>query len=324
MAWRMRYLVTGGSGFIGSHLVEYLLAQGDQVTVVDIVHRPTKAMFVAGSVTDESLMDALIEKHDAVFHLASVVGFANVLRSTKRTILTSTIGSGEVFHIAAKHRKRTLFTSTSAVYGRWANGGAPVKESEDVVLGPTSTASWSYAYAKATDEALAFAYAREERLPVIVCRVFNTVGPRQSAEAGFVLPRFVRQAVQDQPLTVHKPGTQTRTFCHVKDTVAALARLMECDAAPGQLVNVGGNQTASILELADMVCDLSESSSRIAIVEPPYVGYDNVTDRAPDLTKLRGLINFAPQYRLGDMISDTIEECEQSGTAVLGEGGQAA
>lgn len=315
----MRYLITGGAGFIGSHLAEHLISRGDQVTSLDDAvrhHRVPGVYYVRASVTEEKVVRPLVEHHDAVFHLASIVGFANVMAKPKLTILTSTVGSAVLFAIAAKFKKRVLFTSTSAVYGRATDGGIPACETDDVRLGPTTTASWCYAYAKAVDECLAFTYATTDHLPVIVCRLFNTVGPRQSAEAGFVLPRFVRQALNGVPLTVHAPGTQTRTFCHVKDTTRALSDLMECDSAVGHLVNVGGTETVSMAALAERVVAVTESHAQPRLVEHPYgPGYDNVVDRKPDLTKLRGLISYTPTWYLDDMIHDTALHLEDAAAA---------
>lgn len=303
----MRYLITGGAGFIGSHLAEYLIDQGDQVTSLDIAathYRVPGVYYVHGNVMDEKLIRAVVPRHDAVFHLASVCGFATVMREPVRTIQSGTLGAAWVFAVAAEHQKRVLFTSTSAVYGR--NGASYAKETDDAHLGSTGTVSWSYAYTKALNECLAFSYATEDHLPVIVCRLFNTVGPRQSAEAGFVLPRFVRQALAGEPLTVHKPGSQARTFCHVKDTVGALAGLMECDDAVGQLVNVGGIERVSMERLAERVVEVTHSPSVIRLVDQPYgPGYDNVTDRSPDLTKLQSLTGYTPHYGLDKMIRDT-------------------
>jgi len=308
----VRYLLTGGAGFIGSHLAEQLVTLGDQVTVLDL-NRPTYsvtgATYVQGDIMDEELLEPLIKTHDATFHLAAVVGFANVMREPTRTIQTSSMGTSEVLYFAHKYEKRVLFTSTSAVYGKTSNGGYPVREDDPCLFGPTSTRSWSYAYAKAADECLALAYHQEYQLPVIVARLFNTVGPRQSAEAGFVLPRFVDQAVRGDALTVHSPGSQTRTFCHVKDTARGLADLMECDKALGEIVNIGGCDTISMWDLAYRVIDLTESPSQVLLTDSGYgPGYDNVMDRTPNLTKARDLIRYRPQYGLDEMIHDAVAE----------------
>jgi len=306
----MRYLITGGAGFIGSHLAETLITRGDQVTILD-TRRPivkTGALVIQGDVQDPELIEPLVKSHDATFHLAAVVGFKNVLDDPFGTISTSLYGTADVLHYARKHGRRVLYTSTSAVYGKTVNGGQPVRESDPCLLGPTTTPSWSYAYAKAADECLALAYHRQHATPVIIARVFNTVGPRQSAEAGFVLPRFVQQAIRGEPLTVHSPGDQTRTFCHVKDTARGLAELMECDDALGEVVNTGGTETISMWDLAEKVIDLTESRSPSELREAPYVGYDNVTDRKPCLDKAWDLIRYLPRYGLDGMIHDVVQE----------------
>ena len=305
----MRYLITGGSGFIGSHLATALLRQGDQVTVLD--PRPGTvrgAVYVPGSVCNANVVGSLVAHHDAVFHLASVVGFAHLLQSPKKALLTMTLGTAEVLFWCAHYQKRVLLTSSSCVYGRATNGDTPVQETDDGILGPTSTPSWTYAYGKAADECLALAYHREDRLPVVVARLFNVVGPGQSAEAGFVLPRFVQRALRGDPLEVHRPGTQTRTFGHVFDIVAALSRLMVCEHAVGEVVNVGGTVTTSIAELARVVVEHTGSRSPIVVTDAPYAGYDNVLDRRPDLTKLRALIDYVPQHELHHMVSDVIAD----------------
>lgn len=308
----LRWLITGGAGFIGSHLAETLIARGDTVTVLD-KERPlysvTGATYVEGDVMDPDVIEPLIQHHDATFHLAAIVGFANVMRDPLSTVTTSLYGTAEVLHFSHVYDKRVLLTSTSAVYGKTVNGGDAVREDEACLFGPTSTRSWCYAYAKAADECLALAYHAMHDTPVIIARVFNTVGPRQSADAGFVLPRFVRQAVRGEPLSVHTPGTQTRTFCHVRDTAEGLARLMECDKALGEVVNIGGTETISMLDLAHRVVGLSESASRVVMVDQPYgPGYDNVTDRKPDIGKAHRLFGYRPKYDLDTMIADAIED----------------
>lgn len=308
----MRYLILGGSGFIGSHLARHLLAQGEQVTTLDPKPSPVRGTFhIYGSAANPALMEALIPRHDAVFHLAAVVGFARVMPHLVQTITSTTTCAETVFSLCARFKTRVLFTSTSAVYGRGT--GAPAIETDDALVGPSPTQSWSYAYAKAAAEALAFAYHREAALPVIVTRVFNTVGPGQSAEAGFVLPRFCRQAVQGQPLTVYHPGTQQRTFAHIEDAVEALLRLMSCDAAVGQLVNVGGTASCGIRSLAEAVRDQAESDSPIVLGPAPYdqEGYDDIESRAPNLEKLHRLTGFHPTRELSEMIEDVLAEMRE-------------
>lgn len=309
----MRVLVTGGSGFIGRHLTAELEQQGHQVRILDL-RTPTpwnpSADFWLCNVTDYVGVQAAMTDCEAVCHLAAVVGFANVMADPINTILTNTTGTDNVLRCAADMNLPVLLTSTSAVYGRSTNGGHPVRETMDGLLGPTPTTSWSYAYAKACDEALAFAYHHQRGLPVVVARLFNTVGPYQSAEAGFVLPRFVRAALSGAPLEVHSPGSQMRTFVHVRDVCRALAALMTCKEAVGQVVNVGGFCHISIHKLAERVCRILNSKSEIRVVDPPWESksYDNVTDRAPDVRKINRLIHWEPQLTLVDMIGDVAQE----------------
>jgi nucleoside-diphosphate-sugar epimerase len=305
----MRYLLTGGAGFVGTHLAQTLTARGDHATILDL-RTPTKivagAYYVRGDVRDGRLVGSLVQQTDGVFHLAAVVGFANVMGRMLETVTTNTLGTETVLHYADLCRKRVLLTSTSACYGR---GVGAVKETDDGTLGPSRTGSWAYAYAKAADECLGFAYHQERQLPVIVARLFNTVGPGQSAEAGFVLPRFVGQALSGDDLTVYRPGTQTRTFAHVTDISWALSRLMECDQAVGELVNVGGNTTVTVQGLAEQVIAVTQSASRIAEVEQPYgAGYDDIHDRKPDIAKIRRLTGWQPRLTLDDMIADVAVE----------------
>lgn len=306
----MKYLITGGAGFIGSHLTQRLLSAGNKVTVCDLRRSTiTGATYVRGDVMDGPLVETLVKTHDAVFHLAAVVGFANVMDDPTGTITTSLYGTGVVLHACYEHKKRVLLTSTSAVYGKTANGGQEVRETDPCLMGNTGVRSWSYAYAKAADECLAMAYHQQHKVPAIVARVFNTVGARQSADAGFVLPRFVEQALAEKPMTVHAPGDQTRTFCHVTDTVDGLARLMECDRALGEVVNIGGTETISMWDLALTVRQHVESPSPVHLVEHEYgPGYDNVEDRRPNLEKAYALFRYVPKYTLADMIQDVVEE----------------
>lgn len=310
----MKYLVTGGAGFIGSHLTEHLVTRGDQVTVLDKTAPPftvPTATYIQGDVMDPDAIEPLIESHDATFHLASVVGFAHVMRDSLSTIQTTLYGGAEVLHFSWKYNKRLLLTSTSAVYGKTANGGAPLKETDPCLFGPTTTSSWSYAYAKAADECLALAYHRQYETPTIIARVFNTCGPRQSGDAGFVLPRFVAAGVRGDAMQVHAPGTQTRTFAHVRDTACGLAHLMECDKAVGEVVNIGGTETISMWDLALKVKEYTESPSAVRLVDHGYGdGYENVNDRKPCLDKAWELFRYLPKYGLDEMIRDVVEDYE--------------
>ena len=300
----MRYLVTGSTGFVGRYLCRTLADQGHEVVGLD-VREPREmtsdlglVVFCGGDVRDPRALGPAMKGCDGVFHLAAVVGFANVMGNIRETITTNTAGTDLVLQYANMIGCKVLLTSTSACYGRATNAGQLVNESMDGILGPTSTASWSYAYAKAVDEALAFGYYRECGLPVVVTRLFNTVGPGQSGEAGFVLPRFVGAALEHRRIEVHAPGTQERTFVDVRDVAEILVRLMEQPSAVGELVNVGGVERYSMRGLAMLVRDTLQSQSEIEIVEQPYGnGYDNVTDRRPSLTKLYGLLGKQWEFR---------------------------
>lgn len=309
----MKYLVVGAGGFIGTHLSRHLVTRGDAVTMFDIRPLPTitGAASVRGDVRDTSLIEPLIRSHDATFHLAAVVGFANVMREPTRTITTGLHGTATILDVSDHYGKRVLFTSTSAIYGKTVEDQRPVQETDPCKLGGTNIRSWCYAYSKAAEECLAMAYHQERHLPVIVTRLFNTVGPGQSAKAGFVLPRFVEHAVRGEPLHVHAPGSQTRTFAHVQDVVEGLASLMECDRAVGEIVNVGGMETTTMRGLAEKVVELTESRSPVEIVPDPYgVGYENVEHRVPNLDKAFQLVGYWPQRDLDDMIHDVVAEQE--------------
>jgi UDP-glucose 4-epimerase len=312
----MKYLVTGGGGFIGTHLAAHLLSEGHTVTTLDPKRCALRGVFhIYGSAADPQLMTSLIPRHDGVFHLAAVVGFAKVMPHLVQTVTETTSTAATVFSICAQTQTRMLFTSTSAVYGR--GNGHPAKETDDALVGPSPVQSWSYAYAKAAAECLAFSYVREAKAPFIVTRVFNTVGPGQSAEAGFVLPRFCRQAATGEALTVYAPGTQARTFCHVADVVRGLLDLMECDQAVGELVNVGGTAHVTMQDLAQLVLARAQSASPIATVPAPYkVGYDDIESRRPDLTKAGRLVDYAPTHSLSDMV-DAVLDSQCVPTAVL-------
>ena len=261
--------------------------------------------YIRGDVRDHRLLGPAMRQVDGVFHLAAIVGFANVMTQMRETITTNTAGTELVLHYAQLVGCPVLLTSTSACYGRATNSATPVREDQDGILGPTKTTSWAYAYAKAVDEALAFAYHAEYRLPIVVVRLFNTVGPGQSAGAGFVLPRFVDAAFNQRPLDVHEPGNQSRTFVHVRDVAVALVKLLSCVEARGQLVNVGGTARISMWDLAQRVIQVTASTSGARLVPAPWKqGYDNVTDRAPDLSKLQRLTGLHPTLTLDDMIRD--------------------
>ena len=266
----MRYLVTGGAGFIGSHVCDALLERGDSVVVLDnlstgmtnnIDHIRDKIVFRQGSVLDPLLVDELVEQVDVVVHLAAAVGVRLIVEKPLRSFITNIKGSENVLEAAHRWRRKVLLASTSEIYGK--NKEGPFKEDDDRVLGDNKISRWGYSTSKAVDEILAFAYHRERGLPTVVARLFNTVGPRQTGTYGMVLPRFVEQALAGLPLTVHSDGQQSRCFCHVKDVVRALLLLLDDPAAEGDVFNVGSQEEITILGLAERVIQHTGSSSSV-------------------------------------------------------------
>ena len=317
----MRALLTGGAGFIGSHLGELLIEQGHSVTVIDdlstgrhsnIAHLEGDSHFtlVIDTVLDESLMEALVGECDVVFHLASAVGVDLIIDKPVHAIETIIEGTLVVLRYARRYRKKVLITSTSEVYGKGSK--VPFAEDDDTVHGPTTTRRWSYAAAKAIDEFLAFAHWYETRLPVVCVRLFNTVGPRQVGQYGMVIPRFVSQALHGEPITVYGDGEQTRSFCHVQDVVRALVALMNCKEAVGRVVNIGSDEEVSINHLAERVKALAHSDS--PIIHIPYgeayaEGFEDMKRRVPDTSRANGLIGFQPTYSLDQILESVIEKC---------------
>ncbi len=319
----MKYLVTGGSGFIGSHLTERLLVEGHSVLVLDdlstgrfdnIAHlegRPGFELRVA-SVTDAEVVERCVVECQAVFHLASAVGVRLVVDEPVKTIETIVGGTDTVLKSAARYRRPVLLTSTSEVYGK--SEKIPFAETDDCVMGPTTTRRWAYACAKALDEFLALAHWYQSRLPVVVARLFNTVGPRQTGRYGMVIPRFVAQGLAGEPLTVYGDGTQTRCFAHVDDVTGALVQLMARPEAAGQVFNVGNNEEISILTLAERVRALTGGKSQIRLI--PYgeaytAGFEDMVRRVPDLSKIRRLIGYKPTRNLDQILADILAELEE-------------
>jgi UDP-glucose 4-epimerase len=314
------YLVTGGAGFIGSHLTGALLARGDRVVVLDdlstgrlqnldTVARDDNFAFVKGSVLDELLVDEVVSEADVVVHLAAAVGVQLLLEQPLRCLTTNIRGTEVVIDAAQRYERKVLLASTSEVYGK--NGSDALSEDADRVLGPPTVARWAYSTAKAVDEIMAYAYHRERGLPALVVRLFNTVGPRQSPAYGMVIPRLVRQAVAGDPITVFGDGSQTRCFCHVGDVVRALVGLLDEPAAVGDVFNVGSQAEISILALAERVRDLAGSDSTIAVVpyEDAYgAGFADMRRRVPDTTKLRALTGWEPTRTLDHILNETIAE----------------
>jgi len=315
----MNALLTGGAGFIGSHLAEALIRRGDCVTVLDdlstgrysnIAHLDGHGGFqmVTGSILDAALVDKLTERCDVVFHLAAAVGVELIIKKPLESMMTNIRGSEIVLEMAYRYRKKVLVTSTSEVYGK--NSHAPLREDTDRVLGSPLKTRWSYSTSKAVDEILAYVYWKEKGVPTVIVRLFNTVGPRQSGAYGMVIPRFVAQALAGLPLQVHGDGKQSRCFLHVRDVVGALAELMEHPQAVGQVFNLGSQEEVSIEELARLVITVAESSSRIEFL--PYdaayeEGYEDMPRRVPDISKIRGLIGFQPTMGLRDIVCSVVE-----------------
>ena len=326
----MKALVTGGAGFIGSHLCEFLLSEGWQVRVVDdlstgryenIGHLESNSSFdlVIDSVLNRSLMEDMVESVDAVFHLASAVGVRLVVEQPVKTIETIVQGTDVVLTHARRYRKKVLITSTSEVYGKGSK--VPFAEGDDTVQGATTTRRWAYAAAKALDEFLAFAHWYETRLPVVCVRLFNTVGPRQTGQYGMVIPRFVEQALKGEAITVYGDGEQTRSFCHVSDVAPALERMIQCADAFGKVVNIGNAQEISINRLAERVKELSGSDCRIAHIpyEQAYVeGFEDMRRRVPDISLAKQLIGFEPKYSLDDILKSVIAHTREKSSGTGG------
>ena len=316
----MRYLVTGGAGFIGSHLAERLLAEGHGVLALDdlstgrydnVAHLEGAERFELrkASVTEPEVVERCVTECQAVFHLASAVGVRLVVEQPVKTIETIVNGTDVVLRACARYRRPVLLTSSSEVYGKGAK--VPFAEGDDCVMGPTTTRRWAYACAKALDEFLALAHWHEARLPVVVARLFNTVGPRQTGRYGMVIPRFVAQGLAGAPITVYGDGTQSRCFAHVADVVGALIRLMDHPGARGDVFNVGNDEEITILHLAERVRALTGGRSPIRLV--PYneaytAGFEDMQRRVPDLTRLRRLIDYRPARGLDRILEDVIED----------------
>jgi UDP-glucose 4-epimerase len=315
----MRALITGGAGFIGSHLAEALLSGGHQVLILDnlstgsienIAHlkgRPGFEYFIE-SVDNEPLLAELIDRSDVVFHLAAAVGVKLIVEQPVHTIETNVHGTEVVLKHANKKKKLVVIASTSEVYGK--SNDVPFREDSDLVMGPTPNHRWAYACSKAIDEFLALAYWKERKLPVIIVRFFNTVGPRQTGRYGMVIPNFVRQALAGEPITVFGDGTQSRSFSHVADIVGGLLKLVAEPQAIGQVVNLGNTEEVTIRALAERVRALAASSSPIKNVsydEAYESGFEDMPRRVPDLTKARKMIGFQPRFSLDDILVEVIE-----------------
>lgn len=314
----MNILVTGGAGFIGSHLCRRLIERGDTVTVLDDLstgryeniselEQSGKLRLIVDTVNNAEITDRCVREADRVFHLASAVGVRLIIDQPVHTIESIVGGTETVLKSCARYRKPFLLTSTSEVYGKGSK--VPFSEDDDTVMGPTSKRRWSYATAKALDEFLALAHWVETRQPVVIVRLFNTVGPRQTGQYGMVIPGFVRQALRNQPITVYGDGEQSRCFAHVYDVVNALMKIMECPEARGQVVNIGNDEEVSIMQLARRVRELAKSSSEIQLIsyEQAYgEGFDDMRRRVPNISRANALIGYKPTKKLDDILNDVI------------------
>ncbi len=314
----MRFLITGGAGFIGSHLTERLLDRGDQVVLLDdlstgsienIRHLKSHAglQYYLDGIENRQLLAELVDDADVIVHLAAAVGVKLIVESPVRTIETNVNGTQYVLEAACKKKKLVLTASTSEVYGK--NTNVPFAEGADLVLGPTTKGRWSYAASKALDEFLALSYWKEKKLPVIVVRLFNTVGPRQTGRYGMVLPNFVQSALHSKPITIYGTGKQSRCFCDVRDTVEALVRLLDTDRSIGEVVNVGNTEEVTIEGLARRVKERTGSSSSIEYL--PYdqayePGFEDMMRRVPSIDKLFSITGFRPKTSLNEII-DRVE-----------------
>jgi UDP-glucose 4-epimerase len=324
----MRVLITGGAGFIGSHLADELLARGDRVHILDDLSTGSienvrhlkpddRFEYTLESASSSSVVAELVDEADIIYHLAAAVGVELIVESPVRTIETNVHCTEVLLSHAAKKKKPVFIASTSEVYGK--NPKVPFEETDDLVLGPTFKGRWAYACSKAIDEYLALAYWKERQLPTVIGRLFNTVGPRQTGRYGMVIPRFVRQALADQPLTVYGEGDQRRVFCHVKDAVRALADLMRREDAHGGIYNIGGHEELTIRELAERIRDLAESTSEIVTVpyEQAYEpGFEDMARRVPDTSRIRDLIGWEPELTLDEIITDVVEQHRRTGLTV--------
>lgn len=315
----MKYLITGGCGFIGSHLAEKLLDEGNDVFVIDDLSTGNldnvsrimgnkKFHLVIDTILNSIILEEMLRESDFVFHLAAVVGVKRVMENPIDSIIINVEGTYNVLRLCAHLNKKILISSTSEIYGK--NETIPFVEDADIIIGNTKKKRWSYACTKAIDEFLAFAFFEEKRLPVIIVRLFNTVGPRQSERYGMVIPRFISQAMSNNPITVFGTGQQTRCFMHVSDVINALTELIKRDNAYGDVFNIGSSDEITIKELAQKIRNITGSSSTISFIDPADIyktGFEDMNRRVPDTSKIKSLIDFRIQYSLDDIILDYIK-----------------
>ena len=310
----MKYLITGGAGFIGSHLAEKLIARGDQVVIFDNLSTGSannlsgikeKIKFEEGDILDKGVIDKLVAESDYVVHLAAALGVFNIVNKPLESLKTNLQGSEIVLEACDKYRKPVLVASTSEIYGK--NDKVPLNEEDDRIIGHPLKSRWSYSEAKAVDESLAYFYYLENKLPIRIVRFFNTVGPRQVGHYGMVVPRFVSAALKNEPLSVYGSGYQIRCFCHVTDAVRGLLLVMDSDKAVGEVFNVGNNQEISITELAKKVIEITGSKSTIEKIayEKAYPeGFEDMQRRVPDISKIKQVLGWSPEINLDQIIKD--------------------
>lgn len=310
----MRVFITGGAGFIGSHLADHYVATGHEVTILDnfstgsksnIAHLDGKITTVDGDIRNVDLIESLTKNADLVLHMAAALGVNTILESPLESMSTNITGSEVVLNASAKFNKRIIIASTSEIYGK--NPKQPLSENDDRVVGAPQKIRWTYSDAKAIEEAMAFALLQEKKLPVTTVRLFNTVGPRQTGRYGMVVPRFVHAAIKNEPITIYGDGTQSRVFCHVADAVHAIATMTATDSTIGDVYNVGGTGEVTIKQLADQV--LAVTGSQSVITYTPYseaypAGFEDIQRRVPDISKIKAAINWVPTKDLTQIISD--------------------
>ena len=312
----MRAFITGGAGFIGSHLADALLARGDSVAILDnmstgsmanIAHLKGKIEIHEGDIRDKALVEKLIENSDTVFHMAAALGVKNIMEHTLESIDRNFNGSEILLHAATQFKKRLIIASTSEIYGK--NPNQPLHEESDRVVGAPQKTRWTYADAKALEEAVAHTLHRTKGLKVTTVRFFNTVGPRQTGQYGMVIPRFIQSALNNQEIVIFGNGNQSRVFCHVTDAVDGLIKILEKDITVGNYYNIGGFEEISILDLANKIISLTKSHSRLKFVEYDDVynnGFEDILRRIPDITKIYNEIGWSPTRNLNQIIIDTI------------------
>ena len=313
----MKVFITGGAGFIGSHLCDALVAEGKEVTVLDnlstgakknIAHLEGKIKVVEGDIRDQKLVESLVEDSDLVLHMAAALGVDNILENPIESISTNFHGSEIVLNAAVKSDKRIIIASTSEIYGK--NPKQPLSETDDRVVGTPQKLRWTYSDAKALEEATAYALFLTKKLKVTTVRLFNTVGPRQSGKYGMVIPRFINAAISNEPIKIFGDGSQTRVFCHVSDTVRAILALSKNDKSIGEVFNIGGTGETSILQLAELIVKIGDSKSLITFTDykDAYaVGFEDMQRRVPDISKISNIIGWSPNLTLTNIVEDVYE-----------------